>query len=98
LTVSAIENPEMIDGNVARVQIYTSKTMPSQDLETEFVQKEIIKQPQQLVTNNNNEQITIPLPNIIYSMMPPEIIETNTKQEIMPQISETEMKIVNPQT
>lgn len=96
LTVSAIKNPEMIDSNVARVQIYTSKTIPSQDSVTEIVEKEIIKQPQQLVTNN--EQITIPSPNIIYSMMSPEIIETNTKQEIMPQISETEMKIVIPQT
>jgi len=96
LTVSAITNPEMKDSNVARVQIYTSKTIPSQDSVTEIVEKEI-KLPQQLVTNNN-EQITIPSPNIIYSMSP-EIIETNTKQEIMPpQVSETEMKIVIPQT
>ncbi|KAE9530726.1 hypothetical protein AGLY_011188 [Aphis glycines] len=96
LTVSAITNPEMIDSNGAKEQIYTSKIIPSQESVTEIVEKEI-KQPQQLVTNN--EQITIPSSNIIYSMMSPEIIETNTKQEIMsPQVSETEMKIVIPQT
>lgn len=54
LTVSAITNPEMIDGNVARVQI--SKTIPSQDSVIEIVEEEI-KLPQQLVTNN--EQIII---------------------------------------
>lgn len=95
LTLSAIKNPEIIDSNVARVQIYTSKTIPSQDSVTEIVEKEI-KPPQQLVTNN--EQITIPSPNIIYSMMLPEIIETNTKQEIMPQVSEKEIKTVISQT
>ncbi|XP_027841041.1 uncharacterized protein LOC114122559 [Aphis gossypii] len=96
MTVSAITNPEMIDNNVARVQIYTSKIIPSQESVTEIIEKEI-ELPQQLVTNN--EEITIPSSNIIYSMMSPEIIETNTKQEIMPlQVSETEMNIVIPQT
>jgi len=89
-TISSIPNSETIDGNVGKVQIYTSRTViiPSQDSVTDMAIEEVPSQ--ELVTNigQMNMQLQNVVTDIPQEIMPPQVLETTIKTVIQSQPDE----------
>uniref|UniRef100_A0A2S2NKT2 Uncharacterized protein n=1 Tax=Schizaphis graminum TaxID=13262 RepID=A0A2S2NKT2_SCHGA len=89
-TILSIPNSETIDGNVGKVQIYTSRTViiPSQDSVTDMSIEEMPSQ--ELVTNigQMNMQSQNVVTDINQEIMSPQFSETTIKTVIQPQLDE----------
>ncbi|XP_026810800.1 uncharacterized protein LOC113552237 [Rhopalosiphum maidis] len=93
-TISSIPNSETIDGNVGKVQIYTSRTVitPSQDSVTDIAIEKM--PPQELDTNIG--QMNMQPQNVVtdinqlinQEIMPPQVSETIIKYKIQSQPDE----------